>query len=87
MDRARRAVLSPVLAPSPALNEAYNGTWQRALNPTLSDIHTAAPGLVLTPLVRGEPPLLGNHNSTSGSQIAAAVREGPKDSGPVSSAG
>lgn len=37
-------------------------------------------GLVLSPLLRGEP-LSGNHNLyTSCSHIAAAVREGPKDS-------
>lgn len=34
-----------------------------------------------SPLFSEVSPLLGNHNSTSGSQIAAAVREGPKDSG------
>lgn len=68
----------PLLPLSPALNEAHNATWQRALNPTLSDGHMTASGLLFSPHVRGELPL-ANHNSTSGSQVP--LREDPKDSG------
>ena len=52
----------------------------RLLTP-LCQIYTWLPLVSSSPLPSEVSPLLGNHNFTSAVQIAAAVKEGPEDSG------